>query len=140
MVNRIKLDTETFPYIKNVIESGMGRELTPEEGNEILENGIPLVITGGPKGTFWQNYAFFYRPPRRGNSTKPKLGIDGYFSTEDHTKFIREGYPLFGGTIDNEKFDGVSQTWINMVGEGSIRYNFGLKLNRVMLNHFGLKE
>jgi len=137
--NRIKLEESTLPYALNMVAAGLGRRLTPEEINEIMNDGLKVSFRGGaPMMIKNEDYAIF---PSQNRGGTPRLKVECYFSPSGHMGLVDRGNSIVGGTLFGGRFGYLSSTWsTKKATPGSPEYDLGVAINRAMLNHFRLKH
>jgi len=125
------------------IEKLRKSRLTREEVLSIYEEGILVVFTGhGLNYAPELNYALFFHKVRTRSPVVVTLKCYTGRS-ESHAEVIRNdhrGRLIVAGSVRNGKFTGVSTTWMKGIQPESGRHAFGLFMNDLLLDNYGIRR
>jgi hypothetical protein len=119
------------------------RRLTREEVFSIYNEGIAIVFSGNGLAFAPElNYALFYGKVRMRSPALLTLTCHAGRG-ESHAEVIQNGPPgqlIVAGTVRNRKFTGVSTTWMKDIQPESGRHAFGLFMNDLLLDYYGIER
>ena len=119
------------------------KRLTRQEVLNIYDEGISVMFAGnGLNFAPELNYALFYGKIR----VRPPVILTlicHASSAESHADVIQNGPPgrlIVAGTVRNSKFTGVSTTWMKEIQPDSAEHAFGLYMNDLLLDYYGIQR
>ncbi|UCF98972.1 MAG: hypothetical protein JSV89_05390 [Spirochaetaceae bacterium] len=138
-----RYDERALDVLYRSIEELREKRLTRHEVFSIYNEGVRIVFAGhGLNYAPELNYALFYSKVR---TLSPLVMTVKCFALrgESHAEVIRQGSPgqlIVAGTVRNRKFTGVSTTWMKGIQPDSGRHSFGLFMNDLLLDYYGIER
>jgi hypothetical protein len=139
----LRYDERALGVFYQVIENLRNKRLAKEEVLSIYEQGIVFVFTGnGLNYAPELNYALFFNKVR---TRSPLVVTLKCFAGrgESHGEVINHGDRgrlIVAGSVRNGTFTGVSTTWMKDIQPESGKHAFGLFMNDLLLDYYGIKR
>jgi hypothetical protein len=138
-----RYDERALDVLYRSIEKLQKKRLTRHEVFRIYNEGVRIAFAGhGLNYAPELNYALFYSRVR---ALSPLLMTVKCFALrgESHAEVIQQGSPgklIVAGTVRNRTFTGVSTTWRKGIQPDSGQHSFGLFMNDLLLDHYGIER
>jgi hypothetical protein len=138
-----RYDERALGVLYRGIEDLRKKRLTREEVFGIYAGGVIVIFTGhGLNYAPELNYALFYSKVHLRSAALLTLTCHAARG-ESHAEAIQHGLPgtlIVAGTVRNGTFAGVSTTWMKGIQPDSGRHSFGLFMNDLLLDCYGIQR